>query len=406
MAGQTPRLSSPAADAIATRQMLTLLAVAGFSGVTTTRLCDAMLPALVQAFSVSIAEASVVISAFAVAYGLMQLVYGPLGDRYGKPRVIAIATACCALASLAAAAAPTLQALTLARIAIGASAAAIVPLALAWIGDTVPMAQRQVVLARYSSATVSGIMLGAWAGGFLTQMLSWRATFLVFVPLYAAVAIILWRRVKAAESAPATPAEALPYRLQLAEMLRSPWAQVVLGGVFLEALFTFGFLAFLPTVLHTQFDMQPSYGGGVLALFGLGGLVFSRVAPLLLRRITPAVQARTGGILLALGFAMLVWMPHWAWAIAGCLFAGFGFYTLHNTMQFSATQLSVKSRGMGVSIFACFLFIGQSVGVILAAQIFVRWGPTWGFAMPGMALTLIGLFFAQQLRRREALNPH
>ena len=33
-----------------------VMAVAGFSGVTTTRLCDAMLPALVQAFSVSMAD--------------------------------------------------------------------------------------------------------------------------------------------------------------------------------------------------------------------------------------------------------------------------------------------------------------------------------------------------------------
>ena len=394
------------ATAQAERNSLRVMGLAGFASMVSMRMCDPMLVVLGQEFQVSTGEASRVVSAFAVAYGVLQLIYGPLGDRYGKPRVIAIATACCGLASLAAAAAPTLQALTLARIAIGASAAAIVPLALAWIGDTVPVAQRQVVLARYSSATVSGIMLGAWAGGFLTQMLSWRATFLVFVPLYAGVAIILWRRVKASEATPATPAETVPYRLQLAEMLRTPWAQVVLGGVFLEALFTFGFLAFLPTVLHTQFDMQPSYGGGVLALFGLGGLAFSRVAPLLLRRITPAVQARTGGVLLALGYAMLVWMPHWAWAIAGCLFAGFGFYTLHNTLQFSATQLSTTSRGMGVSIFACFLFLGQSVGVILAAQVFVHWGPTWGFAIPGVALTLIGLVFAQQLRRREVLNLH
>ena len=54
MAGQTPKLSLPSTDGIATRQMLTLLAVAGFSGVTTTRLCDAMLPALVQAFGINV----------------------------------------------------------------------------------------------------------------------------------------------------------------------------------------------------------------------------------------------------------------------------------------------------------------------------------------------------------------
>lgn len=381
--------------------MLTLLAVAGFSGVITTRLCDAMLPALAAAFVVSTTDAAIVISSFAVTYGLMQLVYGPLGDRFGKPRIIAIATGCCALASLAAAAAPTLTTLAIARAAIGASAAAIVPLALAWIGDTVPMEKRQVVLARYSGATVSGIMLGAWAGGFLTQMLGWRATFLVFVPLFVVVAIAVWRRSSEPGAGPMPVSEQVPYWRQLSTLLGARWAQVVLVGVFLEAMFTFGFLAFLPTVLHTQFDMPPSYGGAVLAVFGLGGLAFSRMAPLLLRRISPPTQARTGSTLLAIGYAMLVWLPHWGWAIAGCLLAGFGFYMLHNTLQFSATQLSTTSQGTGVSIFACFLFLGQSVGVVIAAQIFERAGAAWGFATAGTALTLIGLAFAHQLRMRE-----
>ena len=47
----------------------------------------------------------------AITYGLMQLVYGPLGDRYGKARVITWVCALCTLAAFAAAMAPTLQTL-------------------------------------------------------------------------------------------------------------------------------------------------------------------------------------------------------------------------------------------------------------------------------------------------------
>ncbi len=380
-----------------TQKILAVLAIAGFAGVITTRLCDAMLPALAAAFTVSSAEASIVIWAFSVTYGLMQLVYGPLGDRFGKPRVIALATGLCALASLAAAAASTLPALALARAAIGASAAAIVPLALAWIGDTVPVERRQIVLARYSGATVSGIMLGAWAGGFLTETLGWRATFLSFVPLFLVVAAVLWNLDGKERSKSHIKTAYEPYRRQLMNMLRTRRAQVVFGGALLEAMFVFGFLAFLPTVVHTQFAMSLSYGGAVLAGFGLGGLGFSRVAHVFVRSMTTAAQARIGSGVLATGYAMLAWMPHWSWAISGCLVAGFGFYTLHNTFQYSALQLSATSRGLGVSLFASFLFLGQSLGVILAANIFSLWGASWSFTIAGAALTIIGLTFAHLL---------
>ena len=405
MADPAPKLS-PRSDGAAHRRMLTVLAVAGFSAAISMRLCDAMLPELASVFAVPATDAAIVIWAFAITYGAMQMVYGRLGDRYGKPRVIAIAIGFCGLASLTAAAAPTLDMLAFARAAMGAGAAAVVPLAIAWIGDTVPLQQRQVVLARYSGATLSGIMLGAWAGGILTELVGWRAAFLFVAPLFFAVAIALLR-LSGQVRAVLTPGTShLPYTQQLVELLQIPWAQVVLGCALLEATFVFGFLAFLPTVLFTQFDMPLSHGGGVLAAFGLGGLVFSRLAPVLLRRVTPAVQARIGSMLLAAGYAMLVWLPHWSWAVAGCLVAGFGFYGLHNTMQLSATQLSTMSRGMGVSTFACFLFLGQSAGVVLAAQIFAHWGSACGFAIAGTALTLIGLGFAHQLHKREILLLH
>ena len=157
--------------------LLALLGAAGFASVASTRLCDAMVPALALAFGTSTHDAAAVISSYAIAYSVMQLVCGPLGDRFGKPQVIGLAAACCALTTACAALAPSLPVLVLARAAMGACTAAIVPLTVAWIADTVPLAQRQQTLARYSGYTVFGLVLGPLLGGLLTQLLSWRVAF-------------------------------------------------------------------------------------------------------------------------------------------------------------------------------------------------------------------------------------
>jgi predicted MFS family arabinose efflux permease len=187
----------------------------------------------------------------------------------------------------------------------------------------------------------------------------------------------------------------------LLTILGTTLARVVFVSVLLESMFTFGFLAFLPSILLSQFGLQPAYGGAVMAVFGLGGLAFSRFSPYVLGRWSRSAQARAGGTLLALAFALLGWGPHWATAIAACLIAGFAFYTLHNTLQFSATQLSTTSRGMAMSLFACALFLGQSIGVLLAAQMFSHLGPHWSYAIAGAALGIVGLGFAHQLRQWE-----
>ena len=378
---------------------LHLLAVAGFTSVLSMRLCDAMLPALATEFASSSEQAAAVVSAFALAYGVMQLAYGVLGDRYGKPRVIAFASAWCALATLAAAFAPTLHSLVLARAAMGAGAAAIVPLTLAWIGDTVALEQRQATLARFSGYTLTGMMLGAWAGGFATDMFGWRTAFYAVAPMFALAAVLLLRR-SGTTSPPARSAGTAPYAQRVRELLAARWTRFVLACVFVEGALSVGSLAFVPTVLHDRFGLPLTQAGGILAMFALGGLAFSRSAALVLRRFDPPAQARLAALPLAVGFAMLAAMPHWSWALAACALAGYGFYALHNTLQLTGTQLSTSSRGLAMSLFAGALFVGQAVGVVLAAMLFARLGSAWTFALAGTGLTLLPLLFSARLRQR------
>ena len=113
------------------------------------RINDALLPQLAQVFGVPLATTAQVVSFYALAYGVSQVLWGPVGDRFGKYRVVAWAVLACALASLACAFAGDFGQLRAARVLAGTLAAAIIPLSIAWIGDVVPYERRQPVLARF-----------------------------------------------------------------------------------------------------------------------------------------------------------------------------------------------------------------------------------------------------------------
>ncbi|MFI4927130.1 MAG: MFS transporter, partial [Burkholderiales bacterium] len=98
----SPAVASAApapADNGATRAAVVLLAIAGFFSGAALRICDGLLPRLAADFSVTPGVAGRVVLTFAIAYGISQLLFGPLGDRYGKARVMCASLFACAASS-------------------------------------------------------------------------------------------------------------------------------------------------------------------------------------------------------------------------------------------------------------------------------------------------------------------
>jgi predicted MFS family arabinose efflux permease len=75
-------------------------------------------------------------------------------------------------------------------------------------------------------------------------------------------------------------------------------------------------------------------------------------------------------------------------------------------MQTNATQMAPAARGTAVSLFASFLFMGQSIGVLLAAALVGVLGSTAVIALGSAVLVAVGLYFSQALRRRHELTRH
>lgn len=385
------------------RSTYRLLGACAFTSMASMRVCDSLLPAMASDFSATVTQMAGAISLFALAYGLLQLFYGPMGDRFGKLRVIAAATLMCTVGSSASFFAQDIAWLVGSRAVSGAAAAGIIPLTMAWIGDQVTYDERQAVLAKLLAATVFGMIAGQWVGGMLGDLLHWRAAFGILALMFLVLGVLLLRQ---ARMIPAVQTAAQPRSVRAtAKLLTQRWPRRLLAVTLLEGMFAFSALAFIPVYLQVRFGLSMSSAGAVAALYGTGGLVYSAFARRLVARLREEGLARTGGTTLGVALATIALAPSWWVAAPACLFAGFGFHALHNTLQTGATQMAPAARGTAMAFFASCQFLGQAVGVSLAAVIVDRISHLAVFIASAAALPLLAIVFARELRCRNQECP-
>lgn len=397
-------LSSAQQDAQRDSTILLMAFAAFFSGAAL-RISDGLLPRLARDFTITPGTASQVVISFSVAYGLMQLVFGPLGDRYGKAQLMCAAMFGCAAAAAASGLAPGFDALVWSRLVWGMAAAGVIPLAMAWIGDNVPYAQRQPMLARFLTGTLSGMMAGQLAGGLFADVAAgWRGAFLTLAAGFTLVATLLFLRVRhmprPALSPEATGAPVRYFARNLLTVLQIPWARRVLMAVSAEGIFLLGPMAFLPTYLHHRHGLTLALASGLIALYAVGGLVYALSA----RRIVAGLGERRmvlwGGVIMGTGYIALWLLPWWIAAGPIALLLGFGTYLFHNTLQTHATQMAPASRGTAVALFAFGLFGGQAIGVTLASWTVDHLGYAPLLLIAAVALVITGWAFARALGAR------
>jgi len=406
-AASASALAMPDTISPATRRSILLLSFATFSSMAAQRICDAMLPELSRVFAVGLAQAAQVVSVFAIAYGAAQLFYGPLGDRMGKFRVITFATLGCSIGSVLAVFAGTLDALVFARLLMALGAAALIPLTMAWVGDTVPADQLQEMLTRTGLGSTLGIVGGQLVGGLLTDALGWRWAFVFMTLLFAVVGSLLYLDLRRQRLVPAkvephhSPALRPGFVKQAVLIVTGRWSRIILLLALVEGAAGFGVLAIWASHLHRSLGLSLSMAGAIVALFGLGGMLYMAMGRRLIRRFGQPGLVWIGGAIVGMSALGLAYTPHWGPALPASLLAGFGFFMFHNTMQANATQMAPQARGTAVSLFSSALFMGQSIGVVLAASLIDRIGSSAVIALGGAVMALEGVYFSWALRQRN-----
>lgn len=385
----TPAATGSQARASSGRTVLPLLCLSGFLVSMDSRVIATVLPQIAGEFSVDVPAAGAAVTAYLLPYGLFQLAYGPLADRIGAMRVIAVAIVAFAAGAAAGALAPSLTSLVGLRFFTGAVAAAIIPLALATIGNLTPYAGRQAAIATLMGATAAGQVLSAAVGGVLAEALSWRAIFLVDGALAALLIVPLWRYRHT------TPPLALrradhPFVEHLA-LLGDRRAVALYTAVLLEGLFMNGGSTYLGALLRERDGLSYLVIGLILSLYGVATLLTSRLLGRLSRAVGENRLILGGGLLMGAGFLLINLVPDWRIVPLGIVAMGIGFSLCHSTFQTRATELRPGARGTAISLFAFALFLGGGVGTALLARLLETAGYGAVLLVAGIGLALLGL---------------
>jgi EmrB/QacA subfamily drug resistance transporter len=140
-----------------------------------------------------LAEQQWIVSAYLLTLGALILVGGSLGDIFGELRVFAIGVAAFGVASVLCAAAPDSTSLIVFRGVQGVAGALLTPASLALLTATFSGPARGAAIGQWTAWSGISFVIGPTIGGWLIDQTSWRAIFLINVPITLATVLLVLR---------------------------------------------------------------------------------------------------------------------------------------------------------------------------------------------------------------------
>jgi EmrB/QacA subfamily drug resistance transporter len=141
------------------------------------------LPSIARSFPSHTISLSWIVSGYLLPLSALLLMGGAAGDRYGHRRLLLIGVGLFLGASLMCSAAPDLGWLLAARVLQGVGAAALMPTSLAILGSSFDGEARGKAIGTWAAAGAAAGAIGPLIGGWLIDLVGWRAMFLLNVPV-------------------------------------------------------------------------------------------------------------------------------------------------------------------------------------------------------------------------------
>jgi MFS family permease len=152
------------------------------------------LPALQSALHATLSDVQWVVESYALFLAALLLIGGTLGDLYGRRKVFAIGVALFSAASALCGCSPDIRWLIIARGVQGVGGALLVPGSLALISANISEDDRGRAIGTWSGFTSITAAVGPVLGGWFTQHGSWRWVFFINVPVGLAVLLLtVWK---------------------------------------------------------------------------------------------------------------------------------------------------------------------------------------------------------------------
>ena len=381
--------------------ILWVFALSSFAASASGRSIDPLVNLIAGDFAVSVPTAALLSSAYALPFALFQPILGPIGDIWGKSRLLRTALWLLALTLLAGAFAPTLGVLLVLRFLGGIGGGGTVPSGMALLGDRYTGAARQVALGRFVGAGLAGQIVGGSVAGLLADTLGWRGTMLLagILVLVAAVAAsaTLREAPERAERSFSMSAAIAGYRLVFA----NPRAYLCFIAVLGEGIALWGVTPYVADIMMRSGTGATREAGFAIGAIGIGGLAFTLALPWLLRTFGRTTLMATGGGFGAAGLLALAAELPASGVVTAFAVSGFGYMMLHNSIQNESVELAPSARSSSYSMHAFFFFTGQSLGPILVGLMMGSWGAAAAMSACAALFALTGIVVAVLFHRLD-----
>ena len=245
-------------------------------------------------FNTGQAAVQLTFSGYVVAYGSLQLLYGPLSDRIGRKKILLFGLAVAFLGSVLAALAPNLPLLVAARVLQGAGAAAGMVVGRAMVQDLFQGPERTRVMAYVGMAMGLIPPTATILGGQIHVRLGWQANFVLIAVLAVVLLVAAWKGLP--DHPPATTVQPHWLGAMLASYARLAREPSFLLFVLILAMATATFYAFLagaPIVLGS-YGVGPAGIGYYIMCVPLAYIVGNYLTTHLVHRVGERFVMRLG----------------------------------------------------------------------------------------------------------------
>lgn len=330
---------------------------------------QALLPAFASAFGVAPAAAALVFSAALAGLGTVLVLGGWVGDAWGRRRTITCALGIASLLMLAAAAAPSLDALLAVRVLQGIALAGVPPVVLAYLAAEVEPASLGLSVGLYVAGNAIGGMVGRFLAGALEGAGGWRVALagLAVLGVGCWVLVVLLLPPARSPHAPPVPLRSLPPLLATAAR-DGVVARLAAVGALLGATFTAVFTSVTFRLTRAPFELDGDEVGAIFLLYLLGSVgstIAGRLADSRGRRRILLASATLTLAGVAVTAAAALWL-----VLAGLAIVTFGFFAAHATASGWAGRRggrTLASPSHATSLYLLAFYAGSALGGVAAA---------------------------------------
>src|SRR5450631_2522953 len=185
------------------------------------------LPTIARSLNADAGALQWVVNSYLLPLSALLLLGGAAGDHFGRRRLLIAGTALFALASVGCALAPALPALLGCRLLQGIGAAMLMPSSLAILGQTFSGESKGRAIGIWAATGAALGAIGPVIGGWLIDLGSWRAIFLLNLPLACGAIVLAWRYVPRDQNTDDSPLDTFGGVLATVGLAALTWALTI-----------------------------------------------------------------------------------------------------------------------------------------------------------------------------------